>query len=57
MAYTGMSNLPPAHTDPGDMDPDDIRKARGSGAPSFGPWLVILVILLVGAAAFVAFAL
>jgi hypothetical protein len=52
-----MSNLPPAHTDPGDMDPDDIRKARGSGAPSFGPWLVILVILLVGAAAFVAFAL
>jgi len=52
-----MSSLPPAYTDPDDMDAEDLRKARGRGAPAFGPWLIILVILLVGAAALVAFAL
>jgi hypothetical protein len=52
-----MSDLPPAHTDPDKMGPDEKRLASGSKAPNGGPWVVVILILMLGFAAFAAFAL
>ncbi len=43
----------PRNTDPADQDPRDRGLSRRSNAPSVGPWLVVGLILVLGAAAYV----
>lgn len=43
----------PRSTDPEDRDPRERELGRRSDAPAVSPWLVIGVILLVGAAVYV----
>lgn len=47
----------PLDTDPADKDPRERGLERRSNAPAVSPWLVIGVILLVAAAAYVVSAL
>ena len=44
----------PPHTDPADRDPRERGLERRSNAPAVSPWLVIGVILLLGAVVYVA---
>ena len=39
------------------MDPDEQQLARGSKSPSGGPWLVIVLIFMLGFLAFAVFSL
>jgi len=41
--------MPP---DPADLTPEDGEKVRGSRAPVAGPWIVVILILILGAAAY-----
>lgn len=43
----------PRNTDPADQDPRERRLNRRSDAPSVGPWLVVGLILVLGAAVYV----
>lgn len=43
--------------DPADTPPNERERARGSRAPNVGPWLVVMLILIAGAAAYVIHAL
>lgn len=52
-----MEPVDPPGTDPADRDPRENELSRRSNAPSVSPWLVIGVILLLGAAIYVASAL
>ncbi len=52
-----MEPADPPGTDPADRAPREHQLSRRSNAPSVSPWLVIGVILLLGAAIYVASAL
>lgn len=47
----------PKYTDPDDRDPREQRLERRSDSPSVSPWLIIGVIILLGAVVYVISAL
>lgn len=51
-----MPPVDPPGTDPADRDPDQRDLQRRSATPALAPWLLISAVLILGAAAFVAFA-
>jgi len=45
---------PQPSSDPADVPADEAQKVRGSRSPNLGPWVIVLLILIVAAAAYVA---
>ena len=43
----------PRDTDPADQSPRERGLERRSGGPAVGPWVIILLILMLGAAVYV----
>ena len=41
-----------APPDPADLTPEDRQKVRGGRTPVVGPWIVLTLILILGAAAY-----
>lgn len=46
---SGLMQTPQTPPDPADTPPDERRKVRGSQAPTLGPWVVVMLILIVAA--------